>query len=53
MYKFVYEVRPGDIIIEGNNRTTVIEVDTAICRLHTHINGKDCYDNATQVRLQD
>lgn len=53
MYKFIYEVKPGDIILEGGNRTTVTQVDTEICKHHTHINGKDCYDNAVEVRVQD
>lgn len=53
MYKFIYEVKPGDTIVEGGSSTKVVTVDTEICKHHTHINDKDCYDNAAEVFVKD
>ncbi len=53
MHKFIFDVKVGDVILEGGSTTKVTQVDTEICKHHTHINGKDCYDNATEVRVKD
>ena len=53
MFKFISDVVVGDIIIENGNRTTVTKVDFVSCMHKTHINDKDCYENAAQVRVQD
>lgn len=53
MYKNITEVVPGDIILENSNRTTVTKVDLFSCKNKVHINDKDCYEAATDVRVQD
>lgn len=53
MFINITQVVPGDIILDGSNRTTVSKVDTKICRQKTHINEKDCYENFIDVRVQD
>lgn len=53
MYKNIAEVRTGDVIIDGSNRTTVSKVDLEICKNKVHINEKDCYENFVEVRVQE
>lgn len=53
MYVNIADVRIGDVIIEGSNRTTVSKVDTSICKNKVHINDKDCYEGFAEVRVQD
>lgn len=54
MFKNITEVKFGDVIIEPTGgRTTVTKVETDVCKHKTHINGKDCYENFTDVRVQD
>lgn len=55
MYKIISDVLPGDIIIEGGNRTTVtkVEISPNSCKNKVHINEKDCWEGASEVRVQD
>lgn len=55
MYRNIQDVRPGDVILDGGNRTTVVkhEVNPAGCRFKVHVNDKDCYDGAADVRVQE
>ena len=55
MFKNITQVVRGDIIIDSGNRTTVskLEVSPEGCRHSTHVNEKDCYTNAADVRIQD
>lgn len=56
MYKNITKVAPGDIILEpGGGRTliTKVEVSPDGCLDKTHINNKDCYENFSDVRLQE
>lgn len=48
-YKFITQVKPGDVIYEGGNKTPVKKVDDEICKNHVHINDKDCYDIMAEV----
>ena len=54
LFKLISDVQPGDIILEGGNRTTVTKVEVAPpgCRGKVHINSKDCYESFTEVRVQ-
>lgn len=55
----ISEVQVGDVILEGSgreqSRTKVAKVEAApnSCVGKTHINEKDCYENFTEVRVQD
>jgi hypothetical protein len=55
MFKLITEVKPGDIIIESSNRTTVkmVEECQSSRGTKTHINEKDCWENFSEVRVQD
>lgn len=56
MYKNITDVVIGDIIQEpqgGRTTVTKVEVSPDGCKTKTHINGKDCYENFTDVRVQD
>lgn len=55
MFKSIAEVQPGDIIIEGGNRTTVRKVESCPSSkgTKTHINEKDCWESFSEVRVQD
>lgn len=55
MFQNITAVQVGDIILEsGGGRTTVtkVEVSPDGCKTKTHINGKDCYENFSDVRVQ-
>lgn len=54
MYKVITDVIPGDIILEGG-RTEVKKVDLfpGSCKTKVHINEKDCYEQFSEVRVQD
>jgi len=55
MHKFINEVQKGNVIIDGSNRTTVYKVEPCPSSkgTKTHINGKDCWENFSEVRVQD
>lgn len=55
MFKLITEVEPGDVIIEGPNRTTVkkVEIAPGSCKNKVHINEKECWERYTEVRVQD
>lgn len=55
MYKLITEVLVGETILDGGNRTKVTKVDISpnSCKSKVHINDKDCYEAATEVRVQD
>lgn len=53
MHKSITDIRVGDIILDGGNRTTVVKIDREICKHKTHINDKDCWENFSEVRVQD
>lgn len=55
VYKLITEVKPGDTIIEGPNRTEVKKVEVAPpgCRNKVHINERECWERYTEVRVQD
>lgn len=40
----VQALRSGDIIVEGDRKTVVKQVDTTACHGHVHINNADCWD---------
>lgn len=52
--KNITDVQIGDVILEGGNRTTVtkVEVSPDGCKTKTHINGKDCWENFSDVFVQ-
>lgn len=56
MFKNITAVVNGDVILEpqgGRTTVTKVEVSPEGCRTRTHINSKDCYENFTEVRVQD
>lgn len=55
MFKNIADVIPGDVILEGGNRTEVkkVEVSPPGCKTKVHINSKDCWEIMTDVRVQD
>ena len=52
IYKSILDVRVGDVIVEGGNRTQVTKVDQERCKNKVHINDKDCYESGAEVRVQ-
>lgn len=53
IYKNIADVVPGDVIIEGGNKTAVTKVDVERCKGKVHINDRDCYEGFTSVRVQE
>ena len=53
MLKNITEVVPGDVILEGPNRTNVEKVDLTSCMHKVHINDKFCFEDSAEVRVQD
>ena len=55
MLKSILNVVPGDVILEGSNRTEVrkVEYSPGGCKHKVHINDKDCYEGFAEVRVQD
>lgn len=55
MFKLVTDVHLGDTILEGGNHTKITKIEPCQSskRSKTHINGKDCYENFSEIRMQD
>lgn len=53
MNKHIIDVVPGDVILDGGTtQVTKVEVYPPGCSGKVHINGKDCYEGFTEVRVQ-
>lgn len=55
MFRSIAKVEKGDVILDGGSRTTVAKVEPCPSSkgTKTHINEKDCWENFTEVRVQD
>lgn len=53
--KSISEIKNGDVILDGGNRTTVTKVEACQSSkgTKTHINNNGCWENSSEIRIQN
>ena len=53
MFVSITQVRKGDVILEGRDRTEVKKIEHNACSsFGTHINDRECWDRHTRVQIK-